>query len=204
MAKVVSEGVIRKRGKRKLRIPKVKMTFVDIKDITAGNEEFISEMKSMTDQAILSNKFNEKYFHDLFYLGPVYHKKFVNLEKMIFLDVDLIFQTDIKELERQFSKFDLSRGSCIGVGPDLSPHYLHKLKEYRSNNPETKFGDPGKFQGFNTGVTLYHLECLRNNALYNQYLQPGQVSTQYKISSEKNSFENNTISYILSCTVALL
>ena len=58
MAKVVSEGVIRKRGKRKLRIPKVKMTFVDIKDITAGNEEFISEMKSMTDQAILSNKFN--------------------------------------------------------------------------------------------------------------------------------------------------
>ena len=176
ISKCVSLGVIRKkRTKRKYRIPNVKMTFVDIKDITEGNEEFINAMKSNTDKGILSSEFNEKYFHDLFYLGPVYHNKFINLEKFIFLDVDLVFQTDIKKLENQFSKFDLPGGSCIGVGPDLSPHYLHKLKEFRKENPGTVFGDPGRFQGFNTGVTLYHLECLRNNAVYNEYLQQDKV-----------------------------
>merc|ERR1719350_1008154 len=148
VSKCVSLGVIEKR-RRKLRIPRIKIIYVDIKDITAGNEVFIDEMKSNTDEGILSSKFNEKYFHDLFYLGPIYHRKFVNLEKLIFLDVDLVFQVDIMKLESQFSKFDLSSGNCIGVGPDLSPHYLHKMKEYRKENPNTKLGDPGKFQGFN-------------------------------------------------------
>ena len=175
VSKIVSQGVIQKRGKRKLRIPKIKLTFVDIVDVIAGNEDFINEMKKNTDQGILTSDYNAKYFHDLFYLGPVYHRKFINLEKIIFLDVDLLFQVDILQLEKQFSKFDIPSGSCIGVGPDLSPHYLHKLKQFRKENPGTKFGDPGRLQGFNTGVTLYHLQCLRNSQLYNHYLQPGQV-----------------------------
>ena len=175
VSKIVSQGVIQKRGRRKLRIPKIKLTFVDIVDVIAGNEDFIKEMKKNTDQGILTSDYNAKYFHDLFYLGPVYHRKFINLEKIIFLDVDLLFQVDILQLEKQFSKFDIPSGSCIGVGPDLSPHYLHKLKQFRKENPGTKFGDPGRLQGFNTGVTLYHLQCLRNSQLYNHYLQPGQV-----------------------------
>merc|ERR1711860_86034 len=102
ISKIVSQGVIKRRRKWKLRIPKIKLIFVDIEDIIAGNEDFINEMKKNTDKGILSSDYNAKYFHDLFYLGPVYHRKFVKLEKIIFLEVDLLFQVDILQLEKQF------------------------------------------------------------------------------------------------------
>ena len=60
---------------------------------------------------------NDKYYHDLFYIGPIYHKKFLKLKRLddvtlifemceylllhrvIFVDVDLVFHADIKDLE---------------------------------------------------------------------------------------------------------
>ena len=36
----------------------------------------------------------------------------------------------------------------------------------RAQQPESKAGDPGSLsQGLNTGVMLYHLDCLRNSAV---------------------------------------
>ena len=60
---------------------------------------------------------NDKYYHDLFYIGPIYHKNFLKLKRLddvtlifemceylllhrvIFVDVDLVFHADIKDLE---------------------------------------------------------------------------------------------------------
>ena len=62
-----------------------------------------------------------KYLNDLFYVGPLYHQIFANLDKLIFLDVgkissfflgsfpfcsDLEFYRDVKLLYKQFSQFD--------------------------------------------------------------------------------------------------
>ena len=44
------------------------------------------------------------------------------------------------------------------------------LKQYRQQNQDTMLGEPGRFQGFNTGVVLYNLQRMRENDKYNQYV----------------------------------
>ena len=44
------------------------------------------------------------------------------------------------------------------------------LKRYRQQNPYTSIGEPGKFQGLNTGVVLYNLQRMRENEKYNDYV----------------------------------
>ena len=78
------------------------------------------------NQHLLQLVNNDKYYHDLFYIGPIYHKKFLKLKRyaeileiervddvtlilemceylllhrVIFVDVDLVFHADIKDLE---------------------------------------------------------------------------------------------------------
>ena len=41
---------------------------------------------------------------------------------------------------------DGGRRKCVGVGHDLSPHYLHRLATYISHNPGTELGSPGQYQ----------------------------------------------------------
>merc|ERR1719445_2151713 len=102
-----------------------------------------------------------KYVDKLFYLGPLYHKIFPTLGKLIFLDVDLDFYSDVKLLYSQFFKF--SDSNLLGVGPDMSPHYRRNLEQFRAQHMNTIIGDPGHFQGFNTGVVLYNLERMRSS-----------------------------------------
>ena len=46
----------------------------------------------------------------------------------------------------------------------LGPFDAQKLFLIRSEQPDSKAGDPGSLsQGLNTGVMLYHLDCLREN-----------------------------------------
>ena len=85
-----------------------------------------------------------KYLDKLFYVGPMYHWIFPNLNKLIFMDVDLDIHTDIKVLFEQFSEFNSS--NIIGVGYDLSPHYRLNLEQYRKWHPGSRLGDPGPTQ----------------------------------------------------------
>ena len=52
----------------------------------------------------------------------------------------------------------------------LFHHLFLVLKRYRQLNPETEIGEPGKFQGLNTGVVLYSLQRMRENEKYNKYV----------------------------------
>ena len=74
----------------------------------------------------------------------MYHWIFPNLNKLIFMDVDLDIHTDIKVLFQQFSEFNSS--NIIGVGYDLSPHYRLNLEQYRKWHPGSTLGDPGPTQ----------------------------------------------------------
>ena len=49
----------------------------------------------------------------------------------------------------------MSASACIGIGPDLTPHYRATLGHYRDQHPDTQLGLPGAQQGFNSGVVLY-------------------------------------------------
>ena len=163
-----------KRSKLK-KFSKVKFSFVDIEDLVREERDIIKTMKDHTDMNIVSSHHNEKYSHDLFYLAPLYHKKFSRLGRLLVLDIDLGILTSIQDLYHQFDQFG-SGDQCIGLAADLSPHYWHKLESFRADNPDTALGLPGEQQGRNTGVALYNLACLRQSSLYADYTTPSEVN----------------------------
>ena len=103
------------------------------------------------------------------------------------LDADLRFKVPLEELYDFFDEF--ADQQIIGVGPDLSPHYMHVLREYRNRTPGTPIGEPGPTQGFNTGVVLFDLTKMRASSVYNEYvlLRDGKsienLSTKYSFRS---------------------
>jgi len=122
-----------------------------------------------------------KYTKDLFYITPLLHRELpYSLEKLIMLDIDLEFKTDILDLYTQFNQFSATQ--IIGLGNDLSPHYLSHANSFIKANPGTFVGSPGRYQGFNTGVALYHLGRMRESLEYNMELD---VARMRELSSEK-------------------
>ena len=166
----------RKRSKLK-KLSRLKFSFVDIEDLVREERDIIKTMKNHTDMNIVTSNHNEKYLHDLFYLAPLYHKKFSTLERLLMLDIDLGILTSIQDLYDQFDQFGTG-DQCIGVAADLSPHYWHKLESFRADNPDTALGQPGSLQGKNTGVALYNLSCLRQSRLFADYTTPSEVKAQ--------------------------
>ena len=164
--------------KKRMRIGKVKSSFINISEITSDYEQVIEAQKENIEKELYKSDTIRKYTHDLFYISPLYPMKFKNLSKLIFLDADVVFQESIVEL---WSEFDEQRsGECISLGKDLSPHYYHQIYKYRDLHPESEVGLPGDKQGFNTGVVLYDLECLRSSKHLEKLLNPNEVNNNNK------------------------
>merc|ERR1719347_639969 len=69
-------------------VPRIIVDYVDIDGLsenTEGLEDFVAALKKWL---INGAKGTRKYEDDLFFLAPLYHKIFKNLEKLIFLDID--------------------------------------------------------------------------------------------------------------------
>ncbi|XP_015923815.2 xyloside xylosyltransferase 1 [Parasteatoda tepidariorum] len=142
---------------------KTNVTFYDVEDMALENRESISVIRKY-----FFSKDVGKYDDDIFFLSEVLHTALPKrLQKLIFLDVDLEFQTDILQLHQKFE--DFSEENVMGIAPDLQPQYRVDFTEFRIRNPGTPVGSPG-FQGFNTGVVLFHLQKMRNSQLYNSLL----------------------------------
>ena len=178
-------------GRRKIRrVPKIMFSFINLDSIATDPEDelFINTVRSFMMTSMVGNRM-EKYKDKLFYTGPLYHRIFPQLEKLIFLDVgkaerttrrltqtfcsDLDIQANIKLLHQQFSQFGPEQ--LVGVGYDLSPHYRLNLEQYRRWHPASTLGDPGPTQGFNTGVVLYNLARMRESPEYNRLLSSEEV-----------------------------
>ena len=171
---IAKEDYHARKRKKNLRLGRYRASFVNINSLVSGEDELLGVFKANTDPDILNSPGNGKYFNDLFYIAPLYHTKFSSLSRLVLLDTDLLFQSSILDLWRQFLEF--SPGQCIGLAPDLSPHYWHRLETFRRLNPDTNLGRPGPTsQGFNSGVVLYDLSCLRDSQEYNEQLKPEQV-----------------------------
>ena len=162
-------------GRRKIRkVPKIMFDFIDLDSVATNPED---ELFINTVRSFMMNKMIEKgvgkYKDKLFYTGPLYHRIFPGLNKLIFMDVDLDIQCNIKLLYQQFAQF--SPDQLVGVGYDLSPHYRLNLEQYRRWHPASTLGDPGPTQGFNTGVVLYNLARMRESPEYNRLLSSEEV-----------------------------
>ncbi|KAG5851471.1 hypothetical protein ANANG_G00093790 [Anguilla anguilla] len=118
------------------------------------------------------------YFSDaIFFLSVAMHRIMpAEMKRIVQLDLDLKFRSNIRDLFQEFSHFP--PGAVIGIGPELQPVYRHMFWQYRKENPKSKVGEPppdGQ-PGFNSGVMLLDLEAMRRSALYNQLLEPGRVA----------------------------
>jgi len=207
--------------------PSITTVFVDIDTIIARHAKKINYMKNYYGRISEDGKtvrevskvykgqhvdqihLNTKYYNDLFYILPFYHTEFPkHINKLVFIDIDLEFFTDISKLFQEFSNFKKSQ--VIGVGITMTPLYLKFTKHLRKKFPDSEFGNPGRYQGLNTGVVLLDLERMREsntfiNAttdqtmhyLHHKYNFVGSVGDQDWLTLV--SFEWPELVYILPC-----
>lgn len=118
------------------------------------------------------------YYSDaIFFLSVAMHLIMPeNLTRIVQLDLDLKYKTNIRDLFQEFDHFPSE--AVIGITREMQPVYRHTFWQYRKENPQTKVGDPPPdgLPGFNSGVMLLDLGAMRRSVLYNRLLQPNHVA----------------------------
>ena len=101
------------------KVPRLSVAYLNASEIFENNRAGIQRMKHLFGRSISSVEngqlfrtnneekkeviWSEKYRHDLFYILPYYHRELpLHVKKLIVLDADLEFRTDILDLYRQF------------------------------------------------------------------------------------------------------
>ncbi|XP_053710544.1 xyloside xylosyltransferase 1 [Synchiropus splendidus] len=117
------------------------------------------------------------YSDSIFFLSvAMHHIMPKSITRIVQVDLDLKYRTNIKHLFQEFDHF--TPGAVIGIAREMQPVYRHTFWQYRKENPQSKVGDPppeGQ-PGFNSGVMLLDLGAMRASALYNELLKPSNVA----------------------------
>ncbi|XP_037106041.1 xyloside xylosyltransferase 1 [Syngnathus acus] len=118
------------------------------------------------------------YYSDaIFFLSVAMHHILPkDLTRIVQLDIDLKYRTNIRDLFQEFDRFP--PGAVLGIVREMQPVYRHTFWQYRKENPQTRVGDPPPegLPGFNSGVMLLDLAAMRASALYNQLLDKRNVT----------------------------
>ncbi|GBM23559.1 Xyloside xylosyltransferase 1 [Araneus ventricosus] len=152
------------------------------------------------------------YYSDgLFYIS-IGLFKVMSLKRVIVIDADVKFLSDVKLLYDYFDKFPPE--AIIGIAREQQPVYRHILHEYRRLHNSTKLGDPPPdgITGFNSGVLLLDLDKMRNSSSYLEIINNSSIVLelikQYKFRGHLGdqdfytlvSFEYSHLFYTLPCT----
>nr|XP_031537319.1 LOW QUALITY PROTEIN: xyloside xylosyltransferase 1 [Vicugna pacos] len=116
------------------------------------------------------------YSDSIFFLSVAMHQIMPKeILRIIQLDLDLKYKTNIRELFEEFDNF--LPGAVIGIAREMQPVYRHTFWQFRHENPKTRVGGPPPegLPGFNSGVMLLNLEAMRQSPLYGRLLEPAQV-----------------------------
>ncbi|KAM4770757.1 xyloside xylosyltransferase 1 [Rhinophrynus dorsalis] len=143
-------------------------------DVSALTEKLFPIVEAM--QKHFSAGTGTYYSDSIFFLSVALHWIMPKeISRIIQLDLDLKFKTNIRELFEEFDNF--LQNSVIGIAQEMQPVYRHTFWQYRKENTNTKVGDPPPdgMPGFNSGVMLLNLEAMRQSKLYNQLLEPNAV-----------------------------
>ncbi|XP_018422808.1 PREDICTED: xyloside xylosyltransferase 1 [Nanorana parkeri] len=144
-------------------------------DVSALTEKLFPIVEAM--QKLFSAGTGTYYSDSIFFLSvALHHIMPKDITRIIQLDLDLKFKTNIRELFEEFDNF--LQFSVIGIAQEMQPVYRHTFWQYRRENPSTKVGSPPPegLPGFNSGVMLLNLEAMHQSKLYNQLLEPNAVS----------------------------
>lgn len=151
---------------------KYEVLFHDVVDLTHKLFPIVESM-----QKHFSAGSGAYYSDAIFFLSVAMHLIMPeNLTRIVQLDLDLKYRTNIRDLFQEFDHFPPE--AVIGITREMQPVYRHTFWQYRKENTKTKVGDPppdGR-PGFNSGVMLLDLGAMRTSKLYNQLLQPNNVA----------------------------
>lgn len=162
----------------------INVTYYDVKRVAERVRPIVKDIQ----QFFSSGDPNSYYNDPLFFISTaIHHILPQKVKQIIWVDSDLYFQSDIKELFSEFDKF--KSFTVFGLAHEQQPVYQHVLYMFRNQNPETKVGGPPPYglQGFNSGVILMNVHHMRNSKLYKNLLQGSEV----KKLADKYSFQGH-------------
>ncbi|XP_005092847.1 xyloside xylosyltransferase 1 [Aplysia californica] len=178
---------------------------------TESFPEDVQTVISSVRGAVYQKK-KSKFSDTIFFLSMVMHRFLPSsVSKLILFDVDIVFQSDVKDL---FSLFDdFNEKNVMGLARENQPVYRNVFWEYRKKNPGTRIGEPPPtgLTGFNSGVVLLDLDKMRRSKVYNVYLDEVRMlsSLVQKYEFQGNlgdqdlftliSIENEELFYVLPC-----
>ncbi|KAF7703648.1 xyloside xylosyltransferase 1 [Silurus meridionalis] len=148
------------------------VVFHDVNDLT---EKLFPIVKAM--QKHFSAGSGTYYSDAIFFLSVAMHRIMpIEMKRIVQLDLDLKYRTNIRDLFQQFERFPPE--AVIGIVREMQPVYRHTFWQYRKENPQSRVGDPPPdgLPGFNSGVMLLNLETMRRSELYNRLLEPEHVA----------------------------
>ncbi|TSW35247.1 Xyloside xylosyltransferase 1 [Bagarius yarrelli] len=177
------------------------VVFHDVNDLT---EKLFPIVEAM--QKHFSAGSGAYYSDAIFFLSVAMHRIMpTEMKRILQLDLDLKYRTNIRDLFQQFKHFPPE--AVIGIAREMQPVYRyfihththtltftscvlqclysaaltpdqHTFWQYRKENLKTRVGNPPPdgLPGFNSGVMLLNLEIMRRSALYNRLLEPEQVA----------------------------
>jgi xylosyl alpha-1,3-xylosyltransferase len=145
----------------------VQLTTYDVKALAEMVQEYIAGLREF----FAASK-DAYYAQTIFYLAAVMHHIMPpTIERMIAIDSDLVFVDDVGKLVPFFDQF--GPNTIMALANDQQPVYFHNTWKWRSQNPNTRVGapPPNGLTGFNSGVTLLHLQHMRTNEVYKRTLE---------------------------------
>ena len=152
------------------------------------------------------------YFNDpIFFINTALHHFLPqNVHRIVSLDADLLFKSDIKQLFSMFNSFSVT--NIFGLAREQQPVYRHIFDGYRDKNPGTKVGNPPPdgITGFNSGVVLVNVSNMHGSETYKHVLQNKvleSMANKYKFQGHLGdqdlytllSVEYSGLFYILPC-----
>ncbi|XP_058494857.1 xyloside xylosyltransferase 1 [Solea solea] len=174
----VSDQPSQEMGERMLQQFLVDATFkyeVLFHDVVALTQKLFPVVEAM--QKYFSAGSGAYYSDAIFFLSVAMHHIMPdNLTRIVQLDLDLKYRTNIRDLFQEFDQFP--PGAVIGIAREMQPVYRHTFWQYRKENPQSKVGEPPPdgLPGFNSGVMLLDLRAMRTSVLYNELLKPSNVA----------------------------
>uniref|UniRef100_UPI0037E7743F xyloside xylosyltransferase 1 isoform X2 n=1 Tax=Semicossyphus pulcher TaxID=241346 RepID=UPI0037E7743F len=174
----VSDQASKELGERMLQELLLDSTFkyeVLFHDVEALTQKLFPIVEAM--QKYFSAGSGAYYSDAIFFLSvAMHHIMPESLTRILQLDLDLKYRTNIRDLFQEFDRF--SPGAVMGIAREMQPVYRHTFWQYRKENPQTRVGEPPPdgLPGFNSGVMLLDLGAMRASALYNQLLEPNNVA----------------------------
>ncbi|KAL9978846.1 hypothetical protein ACROYT_G016421 [Oculina patagonica] len=158
----------------------LKVKFYDVEEVIENVLPSINMIKDAVEVGGRSNT-REAFFYLPIFMDRILPK---DVPRVILLDADFFFYTDIKQLFDQFVNF--KNTTIFGLALAQDPVYRRVFAKYRGDNPGTKIGDPPPdgLTGYDAGLVMVHLTNMRRSELYKQII----LSNKTKAYAEKYQF----------------